>query len=248
MAAAIDIKNLSFAYTAGKNVLSDLSLDVRAGEKIGIIGPSGAGKSTLLLHLNGILTGEGVVKVGGVTVEKRNLPDVRRMVGLIFENPDDQLFNPTVEEDIAFGPLNFGLSRGEVDVRVKDAIYAMNLDGFEGLESHHLSMGERKRVALATVLAIRPEVIAFDEPFSSLDPGMVQQLINIINGLDATVVIVSQSIMPMLACCERLALLHHGRILASGPAKDIVNDRELMKSAGMDLDFHLKVYRDFFQT
>jgi len=248
MAAAIEIKNLSFAYTSGRNVLSGISLDVRAGEKIGIIGPSGAGKSTLLLHLNGILAGEGLVKVGGVMVEKRNLAAVRRMVGLIFENPDDQLFNPTVEEDVAFGPLNFGFNHGEVNARVKEAIEAMNLAGMENLESHHLSMGERRRVALATVLAIKPEVIAFDEPFSSLDPGMVQQLVGIINGLEATVVIVSQSIMPMLACCERLALLYGGRILADGPAKDIVNDHELMKSVGMDLDFHLKVYRDFFQT
>jgi cobalt/nickel transport system ATP-binding protein len=246
MAAPIEIKNLSFSYVPGKPVLKNVALEVRKGEKMGIIGPTGAGKSTLLLHLNGILFGNGMVKIGDVLVEKENLSDIRRMVGLIFQNPDDQLFNPTVGEDIAFGPLNFGFSPDEVTNRIDEAISAMHLQGFENLESHHLSMGERKRVALATVLAIKPDVIAFDEPFASLDPGMVEQLIHIIKGLDATVIIVSQSIIPMLACCDRLALIHEGQILADGPPKNIVNNTELMKSAGMDMDFYHKIYRDYF--
>jgi cobalt/nickel transport system ATP-binding protein len=174
MPAGVHIKNLDFSYTPDTPVLRNISVDIHPGEKFGIIGPSGSGKSTLLLHLNGILTADsGLVEIGGIKIEKKTLPGIRKLVGLVFQNPDDQLFNPTVEEDIAFGPLNFGFSREEVARRVQDALSAMNLVRFRKLTSHHLSLGERKRVALATVLSISPEVIAFDEPFSSLDPEMV---------------------------------------------------------------------------
>jgi cobalt/nickel transport system ATP-binding protein len=196
MPAGIHIKNLNFSYTPDKPVLKDISMDIKPGEKFGLIGPSGAGKSTLLLHLNGILAGKGVVKIGGRTVEKKSLPEIRKMVGMVFQNPDDQLFSPTVEEDVAFGPLNFGYDREEVATRVRNALKIMNLTGFEESVSHHMSLGERKRVALATVLAVNPEVIAFDEPFSSLDPPMVLQLINLIKDLEATLVIVSSLSFP----------------------------------------------------
>ena len=246
MSAGIHIENLTFSYAPDKPVLNNISLDINPGEKLGIIGPSGAGKSTLLLHLNGILTGKGIVRIGETIVEKKNLAKIRRKVGLVFQNPDDQLFNPTVEEDIAFGPLNFGLSIEEVDNKVQDALKAMNLVGFEKSESHHMSVGERKRVALATVLAINPEVIAFDEPFSSLDPAMVLQLINLINGLDATLVIVSQSVLPLISCCERIAVINKGEVLAVGPKDEIVKDKNLMRSNGMDMSFYTKIYREYF--
>ncbi|MFP4367472.1 MAG: energy-coupling factor ABC transporter ATP-binding protein [Bacteroidales bacterium] len=246
MPAGIHIENLTFSYSPEKPVLNNISLDINPGEKLGIIGPSGAGKSTLLLHLNGILGGKGKVSVGGTVVEKRNLAEIRRKVGLVFQNPDDQLFNPTVEEDIAFGPLNFGFSIEETDKRVKDALESMNLAGSEKSESHHMSMGERKRVALATVLAIDPEVIAFDEPFSSLDPAMVLQLINIINDLEATIVIVSQSVLPLLSCCSRIAVINRGEITAVGSSAQIIRDKELMRSNGMDLGFYTKICREYF--
>lgn len=246
MPAGIQIKNLDFGYIADKPVLKNISLDIEPGEKFGIIGPSGAGKSTLLLHLNGILSGKGEIRIGGTLVEKRSLPEIRRKVGLVFQNPDDQLFNPTVEEDIAFGPLNFGFSREEVVTRIREAVRSMNLSGFEKSESHHLSMGERKRVALATVLAIDPEVIAFDEPFSSLDPSTVIQLINIINGLEATLVIVSQSVLPLISCCRRIAVIKDGQVMAVGPADEIVKDEELMRSGGMDLSLYRKMCRRYF--
>ncbi len=246
MPAGIHIKNLTFSYAPDKPVLNNVSLDINPGEKLGIIGPSGAGKSTLLLHLNGILTGSGVVRIGETVVGKKSLSEIRRKVGLVFQNPDDQLFNPTVEEDIAFGPLNFGLSIEETDRKVQDTLRAMNLEGFEKYESHHLSMGERKRVALATVLAINPEVIAFDEPFSSLDPAMVLQLITLINGLEATLVIVSQSILPLISCCERIAVINKGELVAVGPRDEIIKDRELMRSSGMDLSFYTKICREYF--
>ncbi len=246
MGSAVKIEKLSFSYTPDKPVLKEVSLEVKPGEKLGIIGRSGAGKSTLLLHLNGILSGSGTVSIDGTKVEKKSLYQVRKKVGLVFQNPDDQLFNPTVEEDIAFGPLNFGLSREESAARVKEALNAMNLEGLEKSVSHHLSLGERKRVALATVLAMQPEVIAFDEPFSSLDPEMVVQLINIIGGLDATLVVVSQSLLPLLSCCNRLAVISEGEIIAHGPREEVVKNDELMKRSGMDMSFYREIFRDYF--
>jgi len=165
MPAGILFDKLSFAYHRDQQVLKDISLEIKPGEKFGIIGPSGSGKSTLMLHLNGILEGEGKVNIGDLQVSKKNLAEIRRRVGLVFQNPDDQLFNPTVEEDITFGPLNFGFSVEKTRRRMEEVLSALRLSGFEKLTSHHLSFGERKRVALATVLVLEPEVIAFDEPY-----------------------------------------------------------------------------------
>ena len=246
MSVAIHIKNLNYSYEPEKPVLQNISLDINPGEKFGIIGPMGSGKSTLLLHINGILMGEGTVKIGNTVIEKKSLADIRRKVGLVFQNPDDQLFNPTVEEDIAFGPLNFGFRSEEVAERVKYALEAMNLTGFEESLSHHLSMGERKRVALATVLALKPEVIALDEPFSSLDPPMMMQLLDLINDFEATLVIVSQSLLPLVTCCDRVALINKGKIIAVGPVKEIIKDDDLMKSNGLDLSFYKKTFKEFF--
>jgi len=242
---AVSIRDLTFAYTGQDTVLDHLDLEIGPGERFGIIGPSGAGKSTLLLHLNGILRGgTGEVKIGGVPVGEGTLPEIRRRVGLVFQNPDDQLFNPTVEEDVAFGPLNMGLSNEEVARRVEKALGEMNLDGFEKLSSHHLSLGERKRVALATVLAMRPDIVAFDEPFSNLNPAMVEQVISIVTRLDATVIIVSQSIIPVLAVCDRIAVLNEGQIAAVGTVAEIASRRDLLRECGLDFHFYCEVCRD----
>ena len=245
MAAAVQIKDLGFAYESGKEVLHEINLDIRAGEKFGLIGPMGAGKSTLLLHLNGILSGRGKIFIGDTEVKTDTLAEIRRRVGLVFQNPDDQLFNPTVEEEVAFGPLNFGYSQGEVAARVKDALKSMQLIGLEKAMSHHLSMGERKRVALATVLASDPEVIAFDEPFASLDPPMMGQFAELLKNLSATLVIVSQSILPLISCCDRVGILHNGTIAACGPAKEILTNDELMRNNGLDLGFYKNMCREF---
>ncbi len=247
MAARIKIEDLSFSYSPDKEVLKRLWLEVNPGEKMGLIGPMGAGKSTLLLHLNGLLSGSGKVFIGDTGVTKRTLPEIRRKVGLVFQNPDDQLFNPTVEEEIAFGPLNFGLSPDDVAAKCDYAIEAMRLRGLEKSPTHHLSMGERKRVALATVLALDPEVIAFDEPFANLDPSMMTQLLDIINGLTATLLIVSQSMLPLISCCDRVAIINQGTIVAVGPVKEILRDEELMRNNGLDLGFYKKIFRDFFK-
>lgn len=246
MPASIEIKNLNFSYSSDKPVLKNINLHIEAGEKVGIIGPMGAGKSTLLLHLNGILGLQGDVHIGNVQVTKKNLPDIRRKVGLVFQNPDDQLFNPTVEEDIAFGPVNFGYNALEVREMLDFALEKMNLIGFEKKVTHHLSMGERKRVALATVLALKPEVIALDEPFANLDIQMIKQLTGLINSLDSTLVIISQSIFPIVACCKRLIVMNNGEIAASGTVTDILKDDTLMKANGMDLTFYREVCKDLF--
>ncbi|MBM3420518.1 MAG: ABC transporter ATP-binding protein [Bacteroidetes bacterium] len=245
MPAGIITENLSFSYSPGRRVLKSVSLEIHPGEKFGIIGPSGSGKSTLLLHLNGILRGEeGSVSIGGITVNSKNLPDIRRLVGLVFQNPDDQLFNPTVEEDIAFGPLNFGLSPEDARSRVSEALAMMNLTGFEKLTPHHLSMGERKRVALATVLSMNPEVLAFDEPFSNLDPSMVMQLMEILRGMESTQVIVSQSVLPVIALCSRTAILKDGKIVAVDEPRTLVRSRDLMESCGLDMSLYRNYCRD----
>ena len=246
MAAAVQIKDLSFSYESDREVLQKINLDIQPGEKFGLIGPMGAGKSTLLLHLNGILSGSGKIFIGDTEVKKDTLATIRRRVGLVFQNPDDQLFSPTVEEEVAFGPLNFGFSHEEVAIRVKDALEAMRLTGLEKAMSHHLSMGERKRVALATVLASEPEVIAFDEPFASLDPPMMSQFVELLKDLPATLIIVSQSILPLISCCDRVGILNNGTIAASGPVREILTNEELMRNNGLDLGFYSSMCRDFF--
>lgn len=248
MPEGIYIKDLNFEFNKENAVLKNINLEIKPGEKFGIIGPMGAGKSTLLLHLNGLLKGSGTIYIGNTIVNKKNLPEIRKKVGIVFQNPDDQLFNPTVEEDIAFGPVNFGYSKEETAEFVKFAIESMNLKGFEKLVSHHLSMGERKRVALATVLATKPEVIGFDEPFSSLDPTMIKQFINIINKLESTLIIISQNYFPLIACCQKVALINNGEIKAVGPTKEIIQDDSLLLENGIDLSLYKTICGDFFKS
>lgn len=234
----MEAERLVFRYGQGKPALDDLSLSVAPGERIGIIGPSGAGKSTFLLHLNGVLLpASGVVRIDGEPVHRNNLMQIRSRVGIVFQNPDDQLFTPTVEEDVSFGPLNMGCSVQETRERVAAALRDMRLEGYEKRSTHELSFGEKRRVALATVLAMRPKVIAFDEPFANLDPGMVEQVVHLIQGLDATVILISQEILPAIASVDRLAVFHQGRITAVGPAMDIARDRPLLQRCGIDFHF-----------
>ncbi|MFO7767798.1 MAG: ABC transporter ATP-binding protein [bacterium] len=241
----MSIRDLSFAYDEGRPVLEEVDLEIEAGERFGIIGPSGAGKSTLLLHLNGILSpAGGSAHIGEDPVDADHLESVRSRVGLVFQDPDDQLFNPTVYEDVAFGPRNMGKSPEEVDAAVRQALEHLDLRGMEEASSHHLSYGERKRVALATVLSMRPEVVAFDEPFSNLHPAMVERLIGIIRDLPATIVVVSQSILPVLATCDRLALLDRGRVRAVGGVREIASDTRLLAECGLDYTFYCRLCRE----
>jgi cobalt/nickel transport system ATP-binding protein len=235
---SVEAERLVFRYGPGKPALDNLSLSVAAGERLGIIGPSGAGKSTFLLHLNGVLLpASGVVRIDGEPVHRNNLMRIRSRVGIVFQNPDDQLFTPTVEEDVAFGPVNMGLSVAETRERVAAALRDMRLEGYEKRSTHELSFGEKRRVALATVLAMKPRVIAFDEPFANLDPAMVEQVVHLIKGLDATVILISQEILPAIASVDRLAVFHEGRIAAAGPALEIARDRPLLRRCGIDFHF-----------
>ncbi|MBN8730111.1 MAG: ABC transporter ATP-binding protein [Acidobacteria bacterium] len=239
----IDAANLVYRYPDGRLALDDLSLRVEAGERLGIIGPSGAGKSTFLLHLNGVLLpASGEVRIGDLPVRRDTLMQVRSRVGIVFQNPDDQLFTPTVEEDVAFGPLNMGCSPEETHERVSLALRQMRLEGYEKRSTHDLSFGEKRRVALATVLSMRPRVIAFDEPFANLDPGMVEQLVALIRSLDATVVLISQEILPAVAAVDRLAVIHGGKLAAVGPALEIAADRTLLRTCGIDFHYYAGVW------
>ncbi len=244
----VEVVDLAFAYHPDRPVLDGLSLEVTPGERLGIIGASGAGKSTFLLHLNGILYPQrGSVRIGGESVAPKNISSIRSQVGLVFQNPDDQLFNATVGEDVAFGPRNLGWTEAQVEEHVQKALDQMKLSGYATRPIHELSYGEKRRVALATVLSMQPRVVAFDEPFANLDPGMVEQLVQVIRGLEATVILVSQAILPALACCDRLAIFDRGHVAAVGPTEEIAGNREMLKSCGLDFHFYGRIWRQFFE-
>lgn len=240
----VEIENLTFAYPGQPEALRGLDWRVPAGARVGLLGASGAGKSTLLLHLNGILRQKsGKIRIGETLVEERTLATIRRDVGLVFQNPDDQLFHLSVAEDIAFGPRNLGWSESQVQQTIQETAAALRLEGLLDKHPQQLSSGEKKRAALATVLAMRPRVVALDEPFANLDPALIEQLIGLIHGLSATVILISQSILPALACCPALAILDQGRIAAEGPAYEIARDRALLGRCGLDFHYYRDVWR-----
>ena len=230
----ITIDNLHYAYPDGRQALNGVSLNIHQGESVAIAGTNGAGKSTLLLHLNGIIHGSGnSVRVGDTPVDSQNLKAVRRRVGLVFQNPDDQLFCPEVFDDVAFGLVNLGYDEAEIRRRVGAALAAVGLSGFENRSPHHLSLGEKKRVALAAVMAMEPEVLALDEPSSNLDPAAKWNLIDLLASLDITKVVVTHDLELIEALCPRLVILKKGRVLADGATAEIMADRSLLRSGGL---------------
>ncbi len=230
----IEIENLSFSYPDGQQALKDIRLAVGAGETVAFIGPNGAGKSTLLLHLNGILrSGNGAVRVLGLPVEEKHLREIRRKVGLVFQNPDDQLFSPTVFDDVAFGPLSMGCAEEEVRRRVKQALEQVGMSGHERRSPHHLSVGEKKRIAIATVLSMSPEVLVIDEPTSSLDPRGRWELIELLREFPLTKVIASHDLEMVQALCQRAILLDGGRVVADDLTRRLLSDHRLLASHGL---------------
>jgi cobalt transport protein ATP-binding subunit len=227
---AIRVEDLHYRYPDGTWALKGVSLRIAEGESVAIVGPNGAGKTTLLLHLNGILRGEGKVFVFGEEVTKRNLLKVRQLVGLVFQDPDDQLFMPTVLEDVAFGPLNLGLSQEEAIKRAVDALDKVGMAHAINRSPHQLSFGERKRVAIATVLAMQPKILVLDEPTANLDPRSRRQLINLLNQLDATKVVATHDLDAALRLCKRVVVMDGGRIVADGDAQSILSDANLMEA------------------
>lgn len=228
----IEIKNLNYSYPDGTNALFDINMDVQEGESVGIIGPNGAGKSTLLLHLNGILKSNGAIKVFGLDMVDANLPKIRSNVGLVFQDPDNQLFMPTVFEDVSFGPVNMGLKREKVLQSVQQALEEVDMSEFSRRSSHHLSFGEKKRVSIATVLSMHPKVLVLDEPTSNLDSKHRRKLITLLLGLPLTKVIATHDLDLVLKLCQRVFLFDKGRIVAAGGALEILSDKSLLDSYG----------------
>ena len=234
MEPIITVCHLDFTYPCGKKVLHDISLEIHRGEKFGIIGASGAGKSTLMHHLNGICRGSGEITVDNQVIGRVPDREIRNKVGLVFQNPEDQLFCPTVFEDVAFGLINRGMSQEQVIRQVDKTLNDLNISDYRDLPSHHLSFGEKKKVALATILAMSPDIICLDEPFANLDYATVFQLIDLIDSIPQTRIIISQEILLSLAICDRLAVMKQGRILKVSKAAEIASDHDLLEEAGLD--------------
>jgi cobalt/nickel transport system ATP-binding protein len=240
--ASLEVKGLAYAYPDGHQALFGVDLKIGKGERVALLGPNGAGKTTLVLHLNGILSGGlGTVHVAGLPVEKKNLQEIRRRVGIVFQDPDDQLFMPTVREDVAFGPANLGLRGPELDDRVIKALRQVGMEEFADRPPHHLSFGQRRRVAVATVLAMEPEILVLDEPSSNLDPASRRELADILRTLDVTVLMVTHDLPYALELCPRAVILSGGTIVADAPTPELLSDAELLAAHRLELPYGMAV-------
>jgi len=240
---AIKADDVYFTYPDGHAVLKGLSCEIKHGEKVALIGPNGAGKSTFMSLLNGVsLASSGKVVINGAEVSKENLISIRKQVGIVFQDPDDQLFCPTVYDDVAFGPLNLGLSHEEVDARVKESLSVVGLEGFDERSSYHLSFGERKRLALATVLSYQPDILVFDEPSTNMDPLNRRKLINWLKESDKTVLLCTHDLDIALEVCDRCLLLTDGEIVANDAASKVLYDRKLLEDNKLELPLALMTH------
>ncbi|WKX09884.2 energy-coupling factor ABC transporter ATP-binding protein [Streptomyces sp. NL15-2K] len=236
--ASLDVAGLAFAYPDGHQALFGVDFSIARGERVALLGPNGAGKTTLVLHLNGILTGgTGTVQVAGLPVGKQHMAEIRRKVGIVFQDPDDQLFMPTVREDVAFGPAAAGLKGPELQARVRTALERVGMQDFADRPPHHLSFGQRRRVAVATVLAMEPEILVLDEPSSNLDPASRRELADILRSLDVTVLMVTHDLPYALELCPRSLILSDGTIAADGKTAELLSDDELMRAHRLELPF-----------
>jgi cobalt/nickel transport system ATP-binding protein len=231
----IEVDQLHYAYPDGRQALHGVSLHIEPGEKVALVGPNGAGKSTLLLHLNGILRGEGMIQVAGLALNDANLGRIRAAVGLVFQNPDDQLFSPTVFEDVAFGPLHMGLPETEVRQRVQSALDAVGMGAYIQRNSHHLSIGEKKRIAVATVLSMRPEILVLDEPSAGLDPRARRTLINLLRELEMTMLVSTHDMRMVQELFERTIVMEEGQIVAAGSTAELLCDPALLAAHGLEI-------------
>ncbi len=232
---ALEINGLSFAYPDGTEALSDISFSIKEGESVGVIGANGAGKSTLLLHTNGILRRDGSVKVFGLELNDRNLSGIRKKVGLVFQNPDDQLFMPTVFDDVSFGPVNMNLKRQDVFDLTREALETVGMAHNIERSSHHLSYGEKKRVSFATVLSMKPDLLVLDEPTSNLDPRARRELVDFLKSIAITKLIASHDLEFIHTLCPRTILLCNGRIAADGGTKEMLADKDLLEKNGLEI-------------
>jgi cobalt/nickel transport system ATP-binding protein len=238
----VELEGVAYAYPDGHQALFGVDLRIFRGERVAVLGPNGAGKTTLALHLNGIvMPGAGVVRIDGLPVESHTLLEVRRRVGLVFQDPDDQLFMPTVRDDVAFGPANLGLRGEELEMCVADALAAVGMSEYADRPPHHLSFGQRRRVAVATVLAMRPSILVLDEPSSNLDPASRRELAEILRSLDVTLLMVTHDLPYALELCERAVILDEGTIVADGPTAELLADADLLAKHRLELPYGFSV-------
>jgi cobalt/nickel transport system ATP-binding protein len=233
----VDIEHLRYRYPDGPVVLDDITLHIKACERVALVGPNGAGKSTLMLQLNGILRSEsGVIRLCGIELNDSTLRAVRRAVGLVFQNPDDQLFSPTVFDDVALGPIYQGYSEEEIRSRVQRALAAVHMEAYIGRMSHHLSVGEKKRIAIATVLSMDPEILVLDEPTAGLDPQARRNFIRLLVELQQTMLVATHDLAFVREICPRTIILDAGRIVADGRTQDVLSDHDLLARHGLSED------------
>ena len=234
MTDVVSVKDLQFSYHDGHKALRGVSFNLCEGDKVALVGPNGAGKSTLMLQLNGILTGSGVIEIGNMRLTRENLPIIRAMVGLVFQNPDDQLFSPTVFEDVAFGPLHMGLPEEEVIQRVDAALEAVRMKLYRERLSHHLSVVEKKRIAIATVLSMNPSILVLDEPSAGLDPRARRTLINLLRDLSITMLVSTHDMRLVQELFPRTLVMDEGLIVADGATRDILSDGPFLTAHGLE--------------
>jgi cobalt/nickel transport system ATP-binding protein len=232
--SVVKVNDLHFSYPDGHVALRGVSIRLCPGDKVALVGPNGAGKSTLMLHLNGILNGRGDIEVGGVRLTRDNLPVIRAMVGLVFQNPDDQLFSPTVFDDVAFGPLHMGLPEAEVITRVDKALEAVRMSSYRDRLSHHLSVGEKKRIAIATVLSMDPKILILDEPSAGLDPRARRTLINLLRDLPITMLVSTHDMKLVQELFPRTVVMDDGQIAADGKTGEILENERLLTEHGLE--------------
>ncbi len=228
------VKDLRFSYPDGHAALHGVSLKLCAGDKVALVGPNGAGKSTLMLHLNGILQGQGDIEIAGMKLTRQNLPMIRSMVGLVFQNPDDQLFSPTVFKDVAFGPLHMGLPEADVRARVVSALEAVRMSSYKDRLSHHLSVGEKKRIAIATVLSMNPSILILDEPSAGLDPRARRSLINLLRELPISMLVSTHDMAMVKELFPRTIVMDEGKIVADDLTVNILENEDLLITHGLE--------------
>jgi len=237
----VEFKDVYFRYPDGTEALNGLSLRITHGEAVGIVGANGSGKSTLLMHTNGyLLPQSGTVTIGDYQLDKRTRQEIRKKVGLIFQNPDDQLFMPTVFDDVAFGPLNLGLSPEKARERVHEALEIVGGLALKDKPPHHLSGGQKSAVAIAAVIAMKPDILVMDEPASHLDPKSRRSLISLLGHFEHTKIIASHDLDLILDVCRRCVIIKDGRVVADGPAEEILSDRQLLEANNLELPLSLQ--------
>jgi len=235
MIKAVEIENFSYDYPDGTKALVDINLIIKHGQKVALIGPNGAGKSTLLLAMSVFLKGAGKISIDGIDATVKNAKKVRSVLGLVMQNPDEQLFMPTLFDDVAFGPMNMGLGEGEVRSRSADALKTVGLEGMETKPPHHLSGGQKRSAAIATILSMAPKIITMDEPEASLDPRTRNKLTELLKSLSQTLIIATCNMNFAASLCERAVLIDAGRIIADGDARKIMRDAKLMQTHGLEV-------------